>query len=84
MRSPKAHSQLGEVRDAGMSRHLDVVFVVSRKEVDLQVILALGDQGAQEEEEEEEEASSWHAVLGLHFHPLKNVILVVFIILFAH
>ena len=81
MRSPKAHSQLGEVRDAGMSRHLDVVFVVSRKEVDLQVILALGDQGAQEEEEE---ASSWHAVLGLHFHPLKNVILVVFIILFAH
>ena len=66
-----------------MSRHLDVVFVVSRKEVDLQVILALGDQGAQEEEEEEE-ASSWHAVLGLHFHPLKNVILVVFIILFAH
>ena len=65
-----------------MSRHLDVVFVVSRKEVDLQVILALGDQGAQEEEEEE--ASSWHAVLGLHFHPLKNVILVVFIILFAH
>ena len=52
MRSPKAHSQLGEVRDAGMSRHLDVVFVVSRKEVDLQVILALGDQGAQEEEEE--------------------------------
>ena len=83
MRSPKAHSQLGEVRDAGMSRHLDVVFVVSRKEVDLQVILALGDQGAQEEEEEEE-ASSWHAVLGLHFHPLKNVILVVFIILFAH
>ena len=83
MRSPKAHSQLVEVRDAGMSRHLDVVFVVSRKEVDLQVILALGDQGAQEEEEEEE-ASSWHAVLGLHFHPLKNVILVVFIILFAH
>ena len=82
MRSPKAHSQLVEVRDAGMSRHLDVVFVVSRKEVDLQVILALGDQGAQEEEEEE--ASSWHAVLGLHFHPLKNVILVVFIILFAH
>ena len=82
MRSPKAHSQLGEVRDAGMSRHLDVVFIVSRKEVDLQVILALGDQGAQEEEEEE--ASSWHAVLGLHFHPLKNVILVVFIILFAH
>ena len=82
MRSPKAHSQLGEVRDAGMSRHLDVVFVVSRKEVDLQVILAVGDQGAQEEEEEE--ASSWHAVLGLHFHPLKNVILVVFIILFAH
>ena len=83
MRSPKAHSQLGEVRDAGMSRHLDVVFVVSRKEVDLQVILALGDQGAQEEGEEDEE-SSWHAVLGLHFHPLKNVILVVFIILFAH
>ena len=81
MRSPKAHSQLGEVRDAGMSRHLDVVSVVSRKEVDLQVILALRDQGAQEEEEEE---SSWHAVLGLHFYPLKNVILVVFIILFAH
>ena len=81
MRSPKAHSQLGEVRDAGMSRHLDVVSVVSRKEVDLQVILALRDQGAQEEEEEE---SSWHAVLGLHFYPLKNVILDVFIILFAH
>ena len=84
MRSPKAHSQLGEVRDAGMSRHLDVVSVVSRKEVDLQVILALRDQGAQEEEEEEEEESSWHAVLGLHFYPLKNFILVVFIILFAH
>ena len=81
MRSPEAHSQLGEVRDAGMSRHLDVVSVVSRKEVDLQVILALRDQGAQEEEEEE---SSWHAVLGLHFYPLKNFILVVFIILFAH
>ena len=81
MRSPKAHSQLGEVRDAGMSRHLDVVSVVSRKEVDLQVILALRDQGAQEEEEEE---SSWHAVIGLHFYPFKNVILAVFIILFAH
>ena len=54
MKSPKAHSQLGEVRDAGMSRHLDVVSVVSRKEVDLQVILALRDQRAQEEEEEEE------------------------------
>ena len=40
-----------------MSRHLDVVSVVSRKEVDLQVILALRDQGAQEEEEEDEESS---------------------------